>query len=459
MTAGTIAELVGGHIVAGEPEALVTGVGVDTRTLNVGDLFVALPGESADGHAFLGDAVARGAAAVLVREGSEVLVGTTVLAVEDPAAGLLRLATGVRRTLAARVVAITGSSGKTITKELTAAVARARFETVASAASFNNEIGVPLTILAADEGTEVLVAEVGARGIGHIASLMPIVRPDVGVVLNVGVAHVGLFGSTEAIAQAKGELVEALPAGGTAILNADDAVVDTMASRTKATVLRFGVAGDADVRADGVELGPDASAAFTLIAPDGEADVRLRIPGEHIVSDALAAAAVGVALGIDVAAIAGALSSARGPAWRMEVAQAPGGWVVVNDAYNANPQSTAAALKTLVRMGRGRRTWAVLGYMAELGDTESAEHDRIGRLAVRLGVSRLIAVGEETRPLYEAARLEGMTPEEAAIVASGDEALVQLRASLEPGDVVLVKASRAVGLHAVAIALAEGGPA
>jgi UDP-N-acetylmuramoyl-tripeptide--D-alanyl-D-alanine ligase len=371
----------------------------------------------------------------------------------------MRLSKEVRERLTARVVAITGSSGKTITKDLTAAVARAAYETVASAASYNNEIGVPLTILAADAGTQVLVAEIGSRGVGHIASLMPVVRPEIGVVLNVGVAHLGKFGSVEAIAVAKGELVEALPATGTAILNADDAAVDAMAARTSARVVRFGLASAADVRAEGISVADDGCASFVLTTSDGHADVRLSLPGEHIVSDALAAAAVGVALGIDVAAIAGALSEAPGPAWRMEVRRAPGGWVVVNDAYNANPASTAAALKTLVHIGRGRRTWAVLGYMAELGDTETVEHDRIGRLAVRLGVSRLVAVGAETRPLFEAARLEGMTPEEVTLVASADDALALLRTSVEPGDVVLVKASRAVGLQAVAIALAGEGEA
>jgi UDP-N-acetylmuramoyl-tripeptide--D-alanyl-D-alanine ligase len=314
MTAGTIADLTGGRIVAGDAEASVAGVGIDTRTLAAGGLFVALSGERADGHAFLGDAVARGAAAVLVRGSSTVPAGATVIEVDDPGVALLRLAGEVRAGLAARVVAITGSSGKTITKELTAAVARASYRTVASAASFNNEIGVPLTLLAADDATEVLVVEVGSRGIGHIASLIPVVRPDVGVVLNVGLAHVGMFGSTEAIAQAKGELVEGLTASGTAILNADDTAVDAMASRTNATVLRFGLSGAADVRAEGVATGADACATFTVVTPAGKAEVRLRVPGEHIVSDALAAATVGVALGMDVAAIAGALSAARGPA-------------------------------------------------------------------------------------------------------------------------------------------------
>lgn len=457
MTAQTVAALAGGTVASGDAGVAVTGVGVDTRTLSPGDLFVALPGEQRDGHAFLSQAVTAGAAAVMVRMGSPAPAEATVVEVDDTAAALLRLASEVRSRLTARVVAITGSSGKTITKDLTAAVAGAAHRTVASPASYNNEIGVPLTILAADADTQVLVAEVGSRGVGHIASLMPIVRPDISVVLNVGVAHVGVFGSVEAIAVAKGELIEALPAAGTAILNADDAAVDAMAGRTSARVIRFGIASDsADVRAEKIVIDEeDGCASFSLVTPDGRAAVRLRLPGEHIVSDALAAAAAGVALGIDGETIAGALSVAPGPAWRMEVTQAPGGWVVVNDAYNANPASTAAALKTLVGMGRGRRTWAVLGYMAELGDTETEAHDRIGRLAVRLGVSRLVAVGAETRPLFEAARLEGMTPEDATLVANADEALALLRRSVEPGDVVLVKASRAVGLQTVAIALAE----
>jgi UDP-N-acetylmuramoyl-tripeptide--D-alanyl-D-alanine ligase len=356
-------------------------------------------------------------------------------------------------------VAITGSSGKTITKDLTAAVARGRFRTVASEASFNNEIGVPLTILAADEATEVLVVEVGARGIGHIATLMPVLRPDVSVVLNVGVAHIGMFGSAEAIATAKGELVEGLDASGVAVLNADDAAVAAMASRTQARVIRFGFTDDADVHASDVSLDPDARASFRLITPEGGAQVTLGIPGEHIVSDALAAAATGVALGMDAGSIAGGLASTIAPAWRMQTIDAPGGWRVLNDTYNANPDSLAAALKALVAMARGRRTWAVLGAMAELGDHTTVEHDRIGRLVVRLGVGRLVAVGEETRPLLEAARLEGMMAEEAVLVADTDEAVRVVLASIEPGDVVLVKASRAAGLERAALTLAGEVPA
>jgi len=453
VTAQTIAELAGGRLF-GDGGATVTGVAIDTRRLQRGDLFVALRGEHADGHAFLDVAARSGAGALLVRDGAVVPDGIASVAVDDPLDALGRLAAETRGRLDARVVAITGSSGKTMTKDLTASVAGRRFRVVASEASFNNEIGVPLTILAADRTTEVLVVEVGSRGVGHIAALMPVLRPDISVVLNVGVAHIGMFGSTEAIAQAKGELVEGLDPPGVAVLNADDPEVNAMASRTRARVLRFGTATEADVRATRVALGEDARASFVLTTPDGSADVRLPVPGEHLVSDALAAAAAGVALAVDVAGIAEGLSAASVSAWRMQTIDAPGGWLVLNDAYNANPGSVLAALKTLVAMARGRRTWAVLGPMAELGEHAAAEHDRIGRLAVRLGVGRLVAVGEDTRALFEAARLEGMTPEEATMAGDADEAIRVVRAALEPGDVVLVKASRASGFERVALALA-----
>jgi UDP-N-acetylmuramoyl-tripeptide--D-alanyl-D-alanine ligase len=453
MSAATIAERVGGTLL-GDGDARVTGVAIDTRRLEPGDMFVALPGEQADGHAFVRDAIRAGATAVLVRPGSSLPDGAASIVVDDTLEALGRLAGSARGHLSAKVVAITGSSGKTITKELTASVARGRFRTVASEASFNNEIGVPLTILEADEATEVLILEVGARGVGHIASLMPMIGPDVSVVLNVGVAHIGMFGSAEAIATAKGELVEGLGAEGVAVLNADDAAVSAMASRTNAAVIRFGSSEDADVRASDVSMDDDARATFTLTTRSGSAEVTLGIPGEHIVSDALAAAAVGVALGMDAPSIASGLSATPSPAWRMQTIEASGGWRVLNDAYNSNPASLAAGLKTLVAMARGRRTWAVLGVMAELGDQTIAEHDRMGRLAVRLGVGRLVAVGEEMRPLYEAARMEGMTPEEAVMVAGADEAARVVLAGIEPGDVVLVKASRAAGLERVALALA-----
>ncbi len=454
LAAREIAEMASGRLDGGDPDVVVSGVTIDSRAARAGDLFVALAGERTDGHAFVADAVERGAAAVMVRDGDAVPDGAAVVRVADTGTGLQRLAAQVRGLLPARLVGITGSSGKTVTKELAAAVARARFHTVASPASFNNEIGVPLTILSADRDTEVIVAEVGSRGVGQIADLIPVLRPDVGVVLNVGPAHVGLFGSLENVARAKGELVEGLTADGVAVLNADDPAVHAMASRTRARCVTFGSSAGADVRAQNATLSADGTASFSLVTAGASADVALRIPGEHIVSDALAAAAVGVALGIDAGTAASALSAASGPLWRMQVIDAPGGWRVINDAYNANPASTAAALKTAMTLGRGRRTWAVLGEMAELGSFAASEHDRIGRLAVRLGIARLVVVGDRARPLFEAARLEGMTPEEATLVASVDEATALLKAALRPGDVVLVKASRAVGLERVALAIA-----
>ncbi|MGH2830823.1 MAG: UDP-N-acetylmuramoyl-tripeptide--D-alanyl-D-alanine ligase, partial [Actinomycetota bacterium] len=355
----------------------------------------------------------------------------------------------------ARVVAITGSNGKTCTKDFTAAVLTGSYATASSVASFNNEIGVPLTILSATEETEVVVAEIGARGIGHIASLAPVLRPDVTVVTNVGLAHAGMFGSVEAVAIAKGELVEALSADGCAVLNADDPAVAAMAGRTQAASLTFGVGAAADVRAEDVTLDDHARASFRVVSPAGAAAVSLPVSGEHMVPNALAAAAVGHRLGVPPREAAARLGVVTTSPHRMRILDAPGGWQVVDDAYNASPASMAAALKTLAAMGRGRRTWAVLGPMAELGHIATAEHDRAGRLAVRLGVGRLVVVGEEARALYEAARLEGMPPDDVAFAPDAQAATAIVVAEVAAGDLILVKASRAAGLERVAEALSE----
>ena len=311
---------------------------------------------------------------------------------------------------------------------------------------------MPLTIFGADEDTEVLVIEVGSRGIGHIASLAPMIRPDVAVVTNIGPAHIGMFGSLENTALAKGELVEALAPEGTAVLNADDPRVDALAARTRGHVVSFGRAASADVRAEGVSLDDDARATFTLLAGDERARVTLRMPGEHMVSNALAAAAAARSAGVSLQGTADGLARAEGSAWRMELHDV-GGRRILNDAYNANPDSTAAALKALAAMARGRPSWAVLGPMAELGDETTAAHDRVGRLAVRLGVTHLVTVGEDARAVHEAARLEGMFGGEAIFAATIDDAIAVLRARMEPDAVVLVKASRAAGLERVALAL------
>jgi UDP-N-acetylmuramoyl-tripeptide--D-alanyl-D-alanine ligase len=451
-TLGEVAEATGGRLADADPDVVVAGVQVDSRKLEAGELFVALPGSRTDGSLFAAAAAEAGAAATLAKEGT-VFAGPRV-EVADPLAALAALGTAVRDRSAATVVALTGSNGKTTTKDLLAAVLSTRLITVANQASFNNEVGLPLTLTRIDQGTQAVVVEMGARGPGHIAALARLARPTVGVVLNVGESHLGMFGSREAIAKAKGELVEALPADGTAVLNADDPQVAAMADRTVARVVGFGQGPEAEVRAERVELDGDGRAGFLLRTPAGTAPVTLPAPGEHLVGCALAAAAAGSVLGIGPDDAAAGLATARLSPMRMEVRRRPDGLTVVNDAYNANPSSTAAALKTLAALARdGGRTIAVLGEMAELGPAAAAEHDRIGRLATRLGIDRLVGVGELGRVMVNAARLEGMWPEEAEAVADPDAALALLSPALGPADVVLVKASRVVALDRVADAL------
>jgi UDP-N-acetylmuramoyl-tripeptide--D-alanyl-D-alanine ligase len=433
---------------------VVTGtVEYDSRRVGAGGLFLALPGERVDGHDFARAAVTQGAVAVLCSRP----VDAPRIEVADGIAALTALASAVARRLSATIVGVTGSSGKTSTKDLLAHVLAAAGPTVAPAGSANNELGHPYTVLQADAATRNLVLELGARGSGHIRHLAQIAPPTVGAVLNVGSAHLGEFGSREAIARAKGELVEALPTHGVAVLNADDPLVAAMASRTTAAVRFFGEAEHADVRAEAISIDDLGRAAFRLHADDRSASVRLQLVGEHHVGNALAAAAVALAAGLDVATVAERLSTAQ-PAsrWRMEVTERADGVVVINDAYNANPESMRAALKALasVARSRGGRSFAVLGHMAELGASEQAEHDAVGRLAVRLSVARVIAVGDAARPIQHGAALEGSWDGEAGWVPDADAAVAALRAELRPGDVVLVKASRAAGLERVALTIA-----
>lgn len=452
MRLADVAAVTGGRLHRASGDERVTAVEFDSRAIAPGGLFVALPGERVDGHAYAEAATAAGAVAVLA--GREVdapaviappvarQVGTYLDESDHDGAGaavlaaLAALAAHAVRELPATVVGVTGSSGKTSTKDLLAAVLAPLGPTVAPPGSFNNELGLPWTVLRADSGTRHLVLEFSARGAGHIARLAAVAPPRIGLVLNVGRAHVGEFGSVEAIAQAKGELVEALPPDGVAVLNADDLLVAAMAGRTAARVVTFGRT-DAAVRAEDVRL-DGGRARFTLVTPAGSAPVALRLVGEHHVSNALAAAAVALELGGTPDGVAAALSVAE-PAsrWRMEVTERADGLTVVNDAYNSNPESMRAALNALAALGEGtRRTWAVLGRMAELGDGTAAAHAEIAALARRLSIDRLVAVGTDDYP--GARRTAGV-----------DEAVDLLRAEAGPGDVVLVKASRAIGLERV----------
>jgi UDP-N-acetylmuramoyl-tripeptide--D-alanyl-D-alanine ligase len=461
-----VAAVTGGQL-HGDPDIVVRGeVVIDSRRVSPGGLFAAVAGEHADGHDFAAAAVAAGAAAVLATRPVPV---PSVLVADIPAA-LAALARNLVDALPGVAIAgITGSSGKTSTKDLAAQLVERLGPTIAPAGSFNNEFGHPLTVLRADAATRYLVLELSARGPGHIAYLCGIAPPRYGLVLNVGHAHAGEFGGLDQVAQAKGELPEALPPDGVAILNADDPRVAAMSARTQARVVTFSAAGhpQAGIRAAGVRLDELGRPAFTLLTPDGSAPVTLRLHGAHNVPNALAAAALARELGLDPGGIADGLSAAVARSrWRMEVRQRPDGVTVINDAYNANPESVRAAIDALAHLalrqsGGGGRAFAVLGHMAELGDTAQVRHEEIGEYAARVadsGLAGLIAVGEEAAPLLTGARRVRSWPGEAVRVPDGAAALDVLANQLKPGDVVLVKASRAAHLEGVAAALlAPGG--
>ncbi len=449
-----IATITGGQL-HGEASTVVTGeVVIDSRRAGPGGLFAAVAGERSDGHDFAAAAVAAGAVAVLA---TRPVPAPAVLVADVPAA-LAALARYVAGALpAARIAGLTGSSGKTSTKDLAAQLAERLGPTIAPAGSFNNELGLPLTVLRADSSTRYLVLELSARGPGHIAYLCGIAPPRYGAVLNVGHAHAGEFGGLDQVARAKGELVEALPADGVAILNADDPRVLAMAARTAARVVTFGVeAPQAGVRAVDVRLDGLGRPSFTLLTPDGRAPVTLQLHGAHNVPNALAAAALARELGLGLADTADALCAAVARSrWRMEVRRRADGVTVINDAYNANPESVRAALQALRHLAAGGRGFAVLGHMAELGDTSQASHEAIGEFAAQAELAGLIAVGPEAEPLLAGARRVPAWTGEALAVPDAAAALDAVSNQLEPGDVVLVKASRAAHLEGVAASLLE----
>ena len=450
----TLADVAGAVGAQSAPEGTVTGeVRIDSRLVRPGDLFVALRGEHSDGHEFARAAVDSGAVGVLVERPTtdrDIVVPDALVALQS----LARQVFSVEQPL---TFGITGSSGKTSTKDLLAQVLAAFGPTLAPVESFNNEFGLPLTATQRTSDTSYAVLEYSARGIGHIAFLCEIARPHVAVVLNVGSAHLGEFGTVDNIATAKGELVEA--ATSLVVLNADDPRVAGMAARTSHRVITFGRSPGADYRAADVTVNEDGRARFTLQTPHGDTRARLQVRGEHQVSNALAVAAAVMGAGVttDVHAVAALLHRARAVSrWRMEVTERADGVTVVNDAYNANPDSMRAALLTLAVMGRGgaRRTWAVLGAMAELGADAAEAHAEVGRFAAGLDVSRLVVIGSAAAGIHAGAVAAGTTTQPVQ-VDDIDAAAALLRAELRPGDVVLVKASRSVGLERLAAALLE----
>ncbi len=433
----------------------VRSVTTDSRDTAAGALFVALSGEHTDGHRFVDQAFAGGAAAAMIDASGSVGSDPAgpVVRVGSTAEALMRLAADERTSMTATVVGVTGANGKTSTKDLARAVAQTRFRVHASPGSFNNEIGLPMTLLGAPPDSEVLVAEMGARRLGDVKLLSGIARPDIVVVTNVGVAHMEVFGSWASIVEASAEPIDALGPDGLAILNADDPIVIAYGDRCPGRVMTFGTRPDADVRARDVALGPDGRASFRLFSGDAETEVTLAVPGEHMVSNALAAVAVGLELGIPLAEVGPALAQAGVSRWRMETFTTASGVRVLNDAYNANPESTAAALRTARWMAGKGRLIAVLGEMAELGTISEEEHDRVGELAARIRVDRLLTVGETARTIARAAVREGMGSVDVASYDDPADALADIRRSAAPGDLLLCKGSRVAGLEALAEAL------
>ncbi len=463
LTLAEVADVVGGRLLLSDPSLptdVVSGsVETDSRLVREGSVFFALPGEVTDGHVFVPSAISNGAALVVAEREPEAGTTVPVIVVENGVDALAALATAVVERVRSstpeggegrmRVVGVTGSNGKTSTKNMLRAILSDVGPTVAPEGSFNNHVGAPISMLRIDDATKYLVVEMGASGSGEIARLVRVARPDTGVVLKVGLAHAGEFGGIEKTREAKAEMVTDLPESATAILNVDDFRVASMRDDTRARVVTFGFGDEADYRAEDIDVTASGT-SFTLHAPSGlTRRVALRILGEHHVMNALAALAVTGEWGLDLDRAATVLESVtRAERWRMEVLDAGDGVTVINDAYNASPDSVAAALKTLAQVvGPDQRSVAVLGEMAELGEFALEEHDRIGRLVVRLNIHKLVVVGDAARHIHMAAGLEGSWDGESVLVPDIDAAYDALTSDRREGDVVLVKSSKSAGLR------------
>ncbi len=438
MTYRTLAELADllGTTSLDDPGTVISGITTDTRSVGSGDLFVAIAGETFDGNDFLGAAMEAGAAGVVTSRPDA--AGVPRIVVTDTLVTLRDIAAIRRNEMSIPVVAITGSSGKTATKDLLAAALPGCW---ASPRSFNNEIGVPLTVLGTPDDARYLVAEVGSRGPGHISFLMPAVRPDVAVITNLGVVHLETFGTTDDLADAKFELIEALGPQGAAVVPADEPRLH----RGQPNMLTFGMTSDADVQVSDIIIDDYGYPSFLISGAGESAMVKLAVAGAHQALNAAAAVGAGLAVGVDFASLMAGLEAASGSPWRMEIHR--GRYTVVNDAYNANPDSMEAAMRTVAAMP-GRHL-AVLGTMAELGPLEESEHRRIGELADELGFAAVVTVGDEPGIASAAGPIGRNVPDV-------DAAQTVIERLVRDGDVVLVKASRAVGLESVALRLAAG---
>ncbi len=437
----------------------VGGVSTDSRTVAEGDLFVAIEGERFDGHRFVADAFAKGAAAAVVSSSADVVgAAGPLLAVDDTVDALLDLSAWYRSRLDLAVVAVTGTNGKTTTKDMTAAALSTGMSTVKTDGNYNNHIGVPLTLFRIDRCHEAAVVEIGMNHPGEVTRLAGAAHPSVAVITNVAEAHLETMGSVEAIAEAKGEILDALPADGVSVLNADDPLVMTQAGRAPFRVVTFGLTERADVRAVGIEEG-EGRVSFNVIVDGGEpVGIELPVPGRHNVSNALAAIAVARVLGIDARSAAEGLAEFEPSPMRMKLVQI-GSWTVLNDAYNANPGSVVAALKTLVEVGRGRTTAAALGDMLEMGRRSEETHREVGAAAAELGVDYLFLFGREVEALRDGALDAGMPPERVEVFENKDDLVQTAGPRLGDDAVLLVKGSRGMRMEEVVELLTMEAPA
>lgn len=458
LSVGALCDVVGGELLAGNEATMVNGIAVDSRAVTPGAVFVAFVGETVDGHSYLSAAMEAGARALVVTREDDAfreLVATSrrqdiaLILVDDALATVQALAAHHRERLMCPVIGITGSTGKTTTKDFIRSVLATRLKVVATDANRNNELGVPLTIMTASAETEALVVEMAMRGSGQIAALCDITRPTAGLVTNVGVSHVEILGSEEAIASAKGELVRAIPERGRVFLNGDDGWSAALEEMAAAAVTRYGLGPDCEVRAEDVEVAEDGNASFTLVTEQGSAVVHLNVPGRHNAYNALAAAAIGLYLELSLEDCVAGLEAATFTKMRMEIFASASGVTVINDAYNANPTSMKAALQTLAEMRAPGKRVAVLGDMAELGSLSELAHFKMGEYVAELGLHALVTVGERARRIAEGAKASGMDTDSVRPCLTADEASEVLDDLVEPGDVVLVKASRVMGLERV----------
>jgi len=459
LTADEIADCTEGILIKGQSDAMVHGVSIDSRARCIDSLFIPLKGKR-DGHEFIPNALRAGASGFLVESKvrnkfADFAGPQFVIEVKDCLKALQNIARYYRTKLSAKVIGITGSTGKTTTKDMLNCVLSQKFRVVSTDRNYNNEIGVPLTIFRADNKTQVLIVEMAMRGIGQIKELAEIVKPNIGVLTNIGQAHLELLGSEEQIARAKAELIESIPENGLVVLNADDLWTPNIATYASARTVTYGIAGG-DIRGTEIDVDELGRASFRLNTGGKVAYVvRLAVPGRHNVYNALAVSAVAIQLGLTADDIRIGLSNCRPSSMRMEIFSTGDNVIILNDTYNANPTSMQAALSTLKDIPTQGRHIAVLGDMLELGKISGEAHRQIGEIVASLGINILVSVGVESQIMAESAIKSGMNPKMVITCKDAETAAHLLKQLVMPGDVVLAKASRGIGLEVVVKALVK----